>query len=153
MRAELTTCLVLPTAAGKRLAERSAAKPDAEKPFGDFEVFKSDESKRPSKPKADVAKPKPHSGVKLHGGEKAILKALKQKTSLEFVETPLKDVLDYLSEKHRIPIQMDPSGLKDVGVRRGTQVTCSSPASPCVRPWRSCSTSFSSSGASIMTCS
>ncbi len=110
--------------AGKRSAERSAAKPDAEKPFGDFEVFKSDESKRPSKPKADVAKPKLHSGVKLHGGEKAILKALKQKTSLEFVETPLKDVLDYLSKKHRIPIQMDPSGLKDVGCDPDTQVKC-----------------------------
>ena len=90
---------------------------------------------------------------KLHGGEKAILKALKQKTSIDFVETPLKDVLDYLSPKHRIPIRMDASALKEAGVDERRRSPASSPASPCVRPWRSSSTSFSSSGPSIMTCS
>ena len=52
----------------------------------------------------------------MHGGEKAILKALKQKTSLDFVETPLKDVVDYLSEMHHIPILIDSSALKEAGV-------------------------------------
>ena len=49
---------------------------------------------------------------------------MKQKTSLDFAETPLKDVLDYLSEKHRIPIRMDASALKEAGVDESTPITC-----------------------------
>ena len=71
-----------------------------------------------------ITKPKPNSGPKLHGGEKAILKALKQKTSLDFAEAPLKDVLDYLSEKHRIPIRIDSAALKEAGVDESTPITC-----------------------------
>ena len=82
------------------------------------------EAKPPSKPKVHLAKPKPHAGPVLHGGEKAILKALKQKTDLDFVETPLQDVLEYLSQKHRIPIRMDSSALKEAGVDDSTQITC-----------------------------
>ena len=52
----------------------------------------------------------------MQGGEKAILKALKEETSIEFANTPLKDVLDYLREKHRIPINMDLPALKEAGV-------------------------------------
>ena len=61
------------------------------------------------RPQGDLAKPKPSPEPVLHGGEKAILKALKQKTTLDFVETPLKDVVDYLSEMHHIPILIDSS--------------------------------------------
>ena len=78
----------------------------------------------PHKPKGDVAKPKPCSGPKLRGGEKAILKALKQRTSLDFAAAPLKDVLDFLSEKHRIPIRIDSSALKEAGVDESTSITC-----------------------------
>jgi hypothetical protein len=74
-------------------------------------------------PPANV-KPKPSAAPKLHGGEKAILKALKQKVSFEFVETPLNDVVDYLSKKYRIPIIRDFAGLKDAGVDESTPITC-----------------------------
>jgi hypothetical protein len=78
----------------------------------------------PAKPKVNLAKPKLSSEPVLHGGENAILKALKQETSLEFVETPLKDVLDYLSEMHHIPIRIDLSALKEAGYDEVTPITC-----------------------------
>jgi hypothetical protein len=73
---------------------------------------------------AAEAKPMPKSPPKLHGGEKAILKALRRQATLEFVEVPLKDILDHISEKYRIPIVRDASGLKDAGVDLDTPVTC-----------------------------
>jgi len=78
---------------------------------------------KPSMP-LSVAKPKPKTAPKLHGGEKAILKALTKKVSLHFVETPLKDVADYLSNKCRIPIILDSAGLKDAVVEDSTPITC-----------------------------
>ena len=71
----------------------------------------------------DKAKPKSKPATKLHGGEKAILKALKQKTSLEFGETPLKDVIDSIQKTHHIPIILDVAGLKDANVEPDTPVT------------------------------
>ena len=99
-----------PTPAIRLPALTSRVKPDASKP-GQAESRCCQAASR-------------DSGPKLHGGEKAILKALKQKTSLDFVETPLKDVLDFLSEKHRIPIHMDLSALKEAGIDESTPVTC-----------------------------
>jgi hypothetical protein len=74
-------------------------------------------------PTAD-AKAKPKSSPTLHGGEKAILAALNRKATLDFTETPLRDVSDYLMAKYRIPIRLDTSGLKDAGVDPETPVTC-----------------------------
>jgi hypothetical protein len=69
-------------------------------------------------------KPKSWRGAKLHGGEKAIMKALKENASLEFIETPLTDVVDYLSEKYRIPIRLDKLGLRDAKICEDAPVTC-----------------------------
>ncbi len=56
--------------------------------------------------------------------EKAINEALKQPTTLEFVDTPLKDVVDYLKDYHHIEIQLDAAAMKkDVGVDPDTLVT------------------------------
>jgi hypothetical protein len=77
---------------------------------------------KPSQPFAAISKPK--SPRQLHGGEDAILRALKQESTLEFCETPLKDVIEYISEKYLIPVRLDPSGLKDAGVDPETPVTC-----------------------------
>ena len=70
------------------------------------------------------ARPRPKSGPKLHGGEKAILKALKQAASFDFAETPLKDVADYLSDKYQIPVLLDRTALKEAGVDESTPVNC-----------------------------
>ena len=71
---------------------------------------------REAAPKA-VAKP-------LVGGERAILKALKEPTSFEFVETPLQDVVDYIQRTHGIPIRLDRKELESMNIGPDTLVTC-----------------------------
>jgi hypothetical protein len=56
-------------------------------------------------------------------GEAAIKKALGEPTELEFIETPLSDVIDYLKEHHHIEIQLDNKALADVGIGSDTPVT------------------------------
>jgi hypothetical protein len=55
--------------------------------------------------------------------EKKIEEALKQPTQIEFVETPLRDVVDYLKDLHHIEIQLDAAALKDAGLEETTPVT------------------------------
>ena len=49
-------------------------------------------------------------------GEKKIKEALNSPTELDFTETPLQDVVDYLKEQHKIEIQLDTKALDDVGI-------------------------------------
>ncbi len=55
--------------------------------------------------------------------EKKITAALKSPTQLEFIETPLQDVIDYLKDYHGIEIQLDTKALNDVGIDPTTPVT------------------------------
>ena len=55
--------------------------------------------------------------------EKKINEALKSPTQLEFIETPLTDVIDYLKDYHEIEIQIDKKALDDVGIGTDTPVT------------------------------
>ncbi len=55
--------------------------------------------------------------------EERIRNALRQKTRLEFVETPLQDAVEYLSELHDIPIVIDTRALELVGFGSDTLVT------------------------------
>jgi tetratricopeptide (TPR) repeat protein len=55
--------------------------------------------------------------------EKKIQDALKSPTQLEFIETPLSDVIDYLKDYHGIEIQLDNKALSDVGIGSDTPVT------------------------------
>jgi len=126
-----------PTPAAKPAEAKPEAKPNAEtddaddpftgpppkglRPFGKspavtVKVFEHKPAAREQKGK--------HRMQPLHGGEKAILKAMKEQTSLEFIDTPLQDVIDYLQDKHHIPIKLDTSVLKEAGVEPETQVTC-----------------------------
>ena len=52
-----------------------------------------------------------------------IRKALDEPTNLEFVETPLTDVIDYLKDLHGIEIQIDNKALEDAGAGTDTPVT------------------------------
>jgi hypothetical protein len=113
------------------LSDARGAKSEKLKPAND--PFSADESKRPGKPKVDLAKTKPSQpdGLKTAAQEVAcdeaaegkIRAALASKTQIEFVETPLKDVVDYLKDLHHIEIQLDTSALKEAGVDESTQVT------------------------------
>ena len=59
-----------------------------------------------------------------HGpAEKKIDEALKSPTTIEFVETPLQDVVDYLKDLHKIEIQLDKKELESMSIGSDTLVT------------------------------
>ena len=49
--------------------------------------------------------------------------ALDAKTTLEFIETPLLDVIEYLKDRHAIPIVLDTRALDGVGIGSDTPIT------------------------------
>lgn len=55
--------------------------------------------------------------------EERIRAALRDATVMEFVETPLSDVVDYLKDYHKIEIQLDTKALEDVGAGSDTGIT------------------------------
>ena len=55
--------------------------------------------------------------------ESSIHAALDQPTDIQFVETPLKDAIDFLAEQHGIPIVLDAKNLEEAGVNIDTPVT------------------------------
>ena len=55
--------------------------------------------------------------------EKKIDEALKSPTTIEFVETPLQDVIDYLKDLHKIEIQLDKKELESMSIGADTLVT------------------------------
>lgn len=56
-------------------------------------------------------------------GEAKIRAALDEKTECEFIETPLRDVMDYLEDLHGIPIVVDRVALEDVGISNDVPIT------------------------------
>ena len=67
----------------------------------------------------------PSAGISLtqSAGAEKIKRALSSPTQLEFVETRLQDVVDYLKSYHGIEIQLDTKALGDVGVATDTPIT------------------------------
>ena len=59
----------------------------------------------------------------LRTGEEAILAALDEKTSIEFIDEPLSSVVDHFREVHRIEIQIDVRALEDVNQGTDTPIT------------------------------
>ncbi len=55
--------------------------------------------------------------------EEKIEQALNSPTKLEFVDTPLTDVIDYLKDLHKIEIQIDKKAMDEAGVGADSQVT------------------------------
>jgi hypothetical protein len=55
--------------------------------------------------------------------EERIKQALEDSTVMEFVETPLSDVVDYLKDYHKIEIQLDTKALEDAGAGSDTPIT------------------------------
>lgn len=56
-------------------------------------------------------------------GNVKIRKELSEPTTMEFVETPLQDAVDYLKDLHGIEIQLDKRALDEAGVGADTPVT------------------------------
>lgn len=79
---------------------------------------------QPAKPEATEAKgPTPTPARQLATGEEAIEKALGRPAHLEFHETPLQDVVDYLKHFYTIEIFVDNRALADVGLGGDTLLT------------------------------
>ena len=55
--------------------------------------------------------------------EQRIREALDEPTQIEFVDTPLKDVVDYLKDLHHIEIQLDGPAMQEAGVEESTPLT------------------------------
>jgi len=72
-------------------------------------------AKKPAKPAVKE--------VWLGGHVAAIEEALAKPTELDFTETPLQDVIDYLKQCHRIEIKIDNRALGDVGIGTDSPVT------------------------------
>ena len=60
---------------------------------------------------------------KLTPVEETILLALEKPTTLDFIETPLQDAVDYLKDFHGIEIQLDTKVLEEAGKGTDTRVT------------------------------
>lgn len=56
-------------------------------------------------------------------GEEAILGALEEKAQLDFVETPLADVVAFFEYAHRVEIEVDRKALDEVGIGVDTPIT------------------------------
>ena len=55
--------------------------------------------------------------------EQRIFQSLDDVTNLEFIETPLADIVEFLKDNHNIPIEIDTKALDDVGLSTDVPVT------------------------------
>jgi len=73
---------------------------------------------------AEMKKQRTPEPIVRRTGTAAIEAALEQKIPLEFVETPLKDLIEYIRDATKIEIWLDEQSLKDAAVDPETPVTC-----------------------------
>ena len=89
----------------------------------------SGKSPQPEKKTAKVAAP-PDNRTAVE----KIEAALEQPTSIEFVETPLKDVIDYLKDFHHIEIHLDSAAMKEAALPKTRRLSRISRAFRSARP-------------------
>jgi len=77
---------------------------------------KEEATARPSEPAVEYL-------PKLTLVEETILAALEKPTTMDFIETPLQDAVDYLKDFHGIEIQLDTKVLEGAGIDTETQLT------------------------------
>ena len=66
--------------------------------------------------------------------EQKISKALSEPTELQFIETPLQDVVNFIKDQHDIEVQLDTRSLDAVGLTSDTPVTVNLKGLRFVRP-------------------
>lgn len=76
-----------------------------------------------AEPDSTVPKPKRYDRKQRTSAEIGIENALNEKTHIDFIETPLSEVTDYLSQVHEIQIVLDTPALTSEGVTVDTPVT------------------------------
>jgi hypothetical protein len=102
----------------------AAAEPD---PFGEGNVELPGIEFDPFSGKPLTPKPAPRHielpARKHPVSDERVRAALAEDTSLEFIETPLQDVIEYLMDLHKINIEVDQKSLEEVGLDREMPVT------------------------------
>jgi len=83
-----------------------------------------DQSAGKKKPVPEKKTTKAASPPVLGTGEEAIEAALAKSVDCDFVDTPLRDVIDYFQDKMQVEIYLDRSSLNDAGVDVDAPVTC-----------------------------
>jgi hypothetical protein len=104
-------CALTPqfSAADQPAAERAAANP-----FDGAPAATSPFDHAPSAPSRDDPTPRLEAKIR---------QALEGPTLMDFTETPLQDVMDYLRDQHGIEIQLDNKALEDAGIGSDTPIT------------------------------
>jgi hypothetical protein len=113
-----------PAAAEDPFAQKAAgAQPERPKPAQPAaqESKRSKSAAQSKGKKSQIAQAAPAAGFR--AGKEAIEKALVETTSLEFVDTPLQDVVDFLKNKHAVQIVLDKKAMDDVGLSTDTPIT------------------------------
>jgi len=83
--------------------------------YPDREVWRELTLSRKKYASIDLAKP--------GGAEEKIFTALNADTQIDFIETPLSDVVTFLEDYHKIQIEIDRKALEEVGLDTNTPVT------------------------------
>jgi len=124
LRRLLLPVLVLFVCATFAQADDPFRKPEQAKP-----AVPAKAAKTAAKPKVhqEAPRPKPVATIRVMQAvpPEAVRRALEQPADVEFIETPLYDVVQYLSNTYKIPILLDRRALDDVGVQNDTPVTIS----------------------------
>jgi hypothetical protein len=110
----IALCMLMPS--NLRAADKSP--PKKAQPAAKAPPAKKSSPAAAKKPEPSAAK-QPH----LRCGEAAIEAALATPTQIEFVNTPLVDVIDWLKGHHGIEIQLDSKALGDAGIGSDTPIT------------------------------
>lgn len=97
--------------------ERSATASPDDPPivYPDPEVWEGNTLRRKKYAAVDLARQR--------GAEAKILAALQEPTTLEFIDTPLSDVIEFQKDLHGIEIQIDNRALLEVGLSSDTPIT------------------------------
>jgi len=103
-----------------------SAKPPEPEPKAEVNVVDpfsviSPSSAEPAPPKTQAPRRAPTTNLRF--GEDAIEQALQEKTEMDFLEVPLSDLADYLSDYHEIGVIIDTKALDDVGIEVSIPVT------------------------------
>jgi hypothetical protein len=126
--APVVFCAVIALSAGTAHWGESllwAAQPK-KKPSGGLDASGAKKAKRTAAAGEKAAprkKGEPRRAPRLRSGTEAILKVLREPTSLEFIERPLLDVAAEVQDMHGVQVHVDQRALDDVGIPSDTPIT------------------------------
>ena len=81
--------------------------------------------KREVKPRPAVEIPPAAPVAEALPGETRVQKALRTPTTLDFIETPLEDIVEFIGELHGVNVELDERELEDIGLAAETPLTFS----------------------------